>query len=174
MKYIALLRGINVGGKNPLPMAQLRACFVAAGATAVETYIQSGNVVYEASLAVADTVGTAVSALINREFGYAIPLVTRTAQELSTVIEANPYPAVESTLLHVAFLAHDPGPAAVLDPLRSPGDQFVLRGREIYLYLPNGVARTRLTNAWFDRELSTVSTVRNWRTIQQLCEMSRG
>jgi uncharacterized protein (DUF1697 family) len=76
-------------------------------------------------------------------------------------------------MLHVAFLAATPGPSkiAALDPNRSPPDEFAVHGREIYLRLPNGVARTKLTNAHFDSKLGTTSTLRNWRTVVKLVDL---
>jgi uncharacterized protein (DUF1697 family) len=163
MKHIALLRGINVGGKNKVAMKDLAAACEAAGATAVRTYIQSGNVVFDGAAAVA----WRAQAEIAKRFG--VPAVLRTSAELAKVIDAAPFPVEH---LHVGFL--DSAPRAVaLDPARSPGDAFAIHGREIYLHLPNGMARTKLTNAWFDRQLAAVSTFRNWRTVLALAALTR-
>jgi len=174
--HVALLRGINVGGKNMLPMATLVELFAAAGCTDVRTYIQSGNVVFAASAKTAARVGGAVTKAIERELGLAVPLVLRSAAELAAAAARNPYleRGVDPDELHLAFLADPPDKkqAAALDPRRSPGDAFVLRGRELYLHLPNGVARTKLTNAYLDKTLGTVSTVRNWRTVLKLVELA--
>lgn len=174
---MALLRGINVGGKNMLPMKALAELFSAAGCARVQTYIQSGNVLFEASEAVAARVPRALSEAIAREFRLQVPVLTRTAEELAAVARGNPFlrRGADPALLHVAFLADLPRPeeVAVLDPARSPPDEFLLRGREIYLYCPSGAGKTRLTNQYFDSRLETVSTGRNWRTVLKLVELSR-
>jgi uncharacterized protein (DUF1697 family) len=176
--YVALLRGINVGGKNKLPMADLAAMFSAAGCGGVRTYIQSGNVVFEASAKVAGALPGAVGRAIEAGFGYRVPVILRTADELGAVVRSNPFLAKggEPEVLHVAFLSAEPGPArvAALDHGRSPPDEMAVLGREVYLRLPNGAARTKLTNAYFDSTLAATSTVRNWRTVEKLAEMAKG
>ena len=175
--HIALLRGINVGGNNKLPMEDLRAMFVRAGCGEVATYIQSGNVVYEVRATRASKVATFVESAIRERFGYRIPVVTRTAEELRGVAEENPFVAARAPLeeLHVMFLADAPSASrlASLDPNRSPHDRWAARTRELYLHLPNGVGQSKLTNAYLDSTLGTVSTGRNWRTVLKLVELSR-
>ncbi len=175
---VALLRGINVGGKNRLPMKDLVAIFEHLGCRDVRTYIQSGNVVFAARAALARRIPELVSAAIADRFDYRVPVVTRSARELGRVVAGNPFvrTGVDVNLLHVAFLAARPGAARVrgLDPDRSPPDEFEVRGREIYLYCPNGMARTRLTNTYFDSRLATPGTIRNWRTVLSLSGLAGG
>jgi uncharacterized protein (DUF1697 family) len=176
--YAALLRGVNVGGKNKLPMKDLAAMFAEAGCTDVVTYIQSGNVVFRATEACAARIPAAIAKVVADCLGFRAPVVTRTAGELRGVLRGNPFlrAGAEAESLHVMFLADRPTPArvAALDSRRSPPDEFEVKGREIYLRLPNGGARTRLTNAYFDSKLATTSTVRNWRTVMKLVEMTGG
>lgn len=175
--HVALLRGINVGGKNVLPMKDLAAMFADAGCSDVRTYIQSGNVVYAAGAAVARKAPALVEAAIAKRFGFAAPIQTRSAEELRAVVAGNPLLAQHDPgVLHVVFLAKEPTAkqAGELDPQRSPGDTFVVRGREIYIACPNGVGNSKLTNAWFDSRLATVSTGRNWRTTLKLLELAGG
>jgi len=175
MTYLALLRGINVGGKAKLPMKELSAIFAAAGATNTRTFIQSGNVIFES--AKPEPLVAAVTSEIARIYGYPGRIVLRSAAELKAAYKANPFHKAGAPIepLNVYFLADVPDPAAVkaLDPDRSPGDTFVVRGREIYLHLPNGMARTKLTNAYFDTKLKTVSTARNWNTVGKLVELMK-
>lgn len=176
--HLALLRGINVGGKNRLPMKDLVEVFAEAGCDDVRTYIQSGNVLFAAAPEVAARVPGLVAAWITERFGYRTPVVVRTAEELRAVVSGNPFlkeGAAEATL-HVMFLAEFPTPERVdaLDPDRSPGDAFAVRGREVYLRLPNGVADSKLTNAYFDARLATTSTGRNWRTVTTLLALLEG
>jgi uncharacterized protein (DUF1697 family) len=169
---LALLRGINVRGKNKLPMRDLAGIFETAGCKNVRTFIQSGNVIFTASASVWKRLAGAVASGIEEQFGYRVPVILRTAQQLGDVVSNNPFPREEDTL-HVMFLADRPSPAkiAALDPNRSSPDAFIVRGQEIYLQLPNRVAASKLTNAWFDSKLGTVSTLRNWRTVTKLLAM---
>lgn len=174
--YVALLRGINVGGKNKLPMKDLAAMFAKGGATGVSTYIQSGNVIFSAAARVADALPGLVTAQIAERFGYRIPIVLRTAEQLAEAIRRNPYiaPGADLSGLHVLFLADLPTLQAVgtLDPQRSAPDEYAVRGRDVYFLLRTGAANTKLTNAYFDSRLSTVSTGRNWRTVLKLGELT--
>jgi uncharacterized protein (DUF1697 family) len=174
MTHVALLRGINVGGKNVLPMKDLARMFEDAGGANVRTYIQSGNVIFDAPAA-ASKVGATVSAKIEKRFGYRIPVILRTREQLQTAIRDNPFLAsvTDQRWLHVYFLADVPsaGCCASLDASRSLPDAFQVHGREIFLHVPNGMARTKLTNAYFDSKLSTTCTARNWATVLKLAEM---
>ena len=177
-RYVALLRGINVGGKNKLPMKDLAELFREAGCEDVRTYIQSGNVLFRPGTAPVDAIPSLISASIQDRFGYRVPVVTRTAGELRAVVEANPFAeaGAEADKLLVLFLADSPDPDHVeaLDPNRSPGDEFKVVGREVFLHCPNGFARSKLTNSYFDSALSTTSTGRNWRTVSKLLELATG
>jgi len=171
---VALLRGVNVGGKNILPMSELKAMFEEAGCASVRTFIQSGNVVFSAGAGLSKKLAALIARKIEDRFGYRTPVILRTADEMRTVVANNPFLAgADEDHLHVMFLADVPGAPQIagLDPARSPGDRFAVQRRDVYLHLPNGGARTKLTNAWFDSKLATVSTVRNWRTVQKLLGM---
>ncbi len=174
--YVALLRGINVGGRNKLPMRDLTTIFIDTGCTDVVTYIQSGNVVFRAPAELATRIPKLITDGIAERFGLQVPVVMRSAAEIDAVVSTNPYLDIEPDLtkLHVAFLADRPTEAAVdaLDPDRSPPDEFELHGREVYLHLPNGAARSKLTNAFFDSKLGTTSTARNWRTVLKLHDLT--
>ena len=175
-RHVALLRGINVGGKNKLPMRDLAAMFTEAGCTEVRTYIQSGNVVFSATPMCVKQLPDVISQRIAERFGFRAPVILRTADEFRRVVTGNPFLKSDADAgpLHVAFLADLPDPrrVAALDPKRSPGDYLKVRGREIYLCLPNGVAGTKLSNAYFDSTLATTSTIRNWRTVLKLVEIA--
>jgi len=173
-RFVALLRGINVGGKNMLPMKELVAMFEKAGATNVKNYIQSGNVVFSATPAIAKTLSEVIAKAIDCDFHIRVPVVLRAAEELRTVVSGNPFlkQGIDPNRLHVAFLADRPSAkqAQMLDPNRSPGDSFIVRGADIFLSIESA-AKTKLTNAFFDSKLQTISTGRNWRTVLKLMEM---
>ena len=177
MTHLALLRGINVGGKAVLPMKELSAIFTAVGASNVRTYIQSGNVLFDSDAP--EPVIEAVTKQIAAVYRYPGRIVLRSAAELVKAYKSNPFMTdslASVDPLNVYFLADKPDAAAVksLDPDRSPGDTFIVRGREIYLHLPQGMARTKLTNAYFDGKLKTVSTARNWKTVAALVKLVAG
>lgn len=175
MKYVALLRGVNVGGKNKLPMKDLAELCVALGCSDVVTYIQSGNVVFTARASAAKSLPAGISTEINRRLGLTVPVVLRSGPQIDNLLAGNPFlpddPSGKS--LAVAFLADAPSTDAIakLDPNRSPGDRFHVIGPDIYFHLNTGFADTKLTNAWLDSKLSTVSTARNWNTVIKLAEL---
>jgi len=176
--YAALLRGINVGGKNMLPMKDLVAICEQAGCGSVRTYIQSGNVIFDCAAKAAQKTAGAITQAIESRMGLRVPVVLRSAAELDEVVASNPFQQAGSDekWLHVVFLQTLPEAArvAALDPDRSPPEQFTVRGRDIFLQCPNGVGQSKLTNAWFDSKLATISTGRNWRTVCKLRDMARG
>ena len=170
--FVALLRGINVGGRNRLAMAELKSMFQDAGCRSARTYIQSGNVVFRSTREEARRICDAVRAALAARLGTDIPIILRSGANLARIAGDNPFPAAEEDprLLHVGFLSDRPASDRIsaLDPNRSPPDEFAVRGREVYLYLPNGAARTKLTAAYFDRTLGIAATFRNWRTVKTL------
>ena len=151
--------------------------FEDAGCRDVRTYIQSGNVVYRATPALARRVPALIEKAIAERFGFDVPIVIRTAAEIDDVVKGNPFlkAGADPKTLHVGFLRDRPSKSqvAALDPDRSPPDEFVVRGGEIYLRLPNGVARSKLTSQYFDSRLKTITTARNWRTVLKLQEMAQ-
>ena len=159
-------------------MKDLTEQFREAGCGDVRTYIQSGNVLFRADPTLAEDTPSLISESVLNRFGYRVPVVTPTARELQEIVKANPFAesgAEESRLL-VLFLEDLPDRARVeaMDPNRSPGDEFVVLGREVFLHCPNGVARSKLTNSYFDSNLSTTGTARNWRTVRKLLELAKG
>lgn len=158
-------------------MKDLAALFTDAGCGNVSTYIQSGNVVFTADAKCAKGLAQEISKQIEKGFGIRVPVILRSAEELHHAAANNPFlkRGTDVSTLHVYFLADVPaaGSATALDPDRSPGDSFKVRGGEIYLHLPNGMARTKLSNAYFDSKLVTISTDRNWRTVLKLVELAR-
>jgi uncharacterized protein (DUF1697 family) len=160
-----------------LPMKELVEMFVDAKCGNVRTYVQSGNVIFGADPGASARLAGLITTRISDHFGYKVPLVLRTAQQIGNVLSNNPFlkAGVAEKELHVLFLAGLPPPRLVkdLDCDRSLPDAFEVRGQEIYLRLPNGVAGTKLTNQYFDSKLRTTSTARNWRTVTKLFELMK-
>jgi uncharacterized protein (DUF1697 family) len=171
---VALLRGVNVGGKNKVPMAELKKELADLGLEDVLTYIQSGNVVFRTKNAT--TAGAQIEKRIAEKYGLSVTVVLRTLPELRRIEKANPFSKADTSKLHVMFLADKPkaGAAGQLDLDRSPPDEFAVKGREVYLHLPNGAGRTKLTLDYFERRLGVAGTHRNWNTLLKLIELAGG
>jgi uncharacterized protein (DUF1697 family) len=174
--FVALLRGINVGGRSLVSMADLRTLLTSLGFEDVVTYIQSGNVVFRSPITDEDEVTAKLEQEIAGAFDVSPAVLVRTPDELETIAAANPYLArgAELSKLHVVYLDRVPATSAAgeLDPERSPPDEFTLRGREIFLRLPNGAGRSKLTLDYFERVLGVRGTQRNWNTLLKLIELS--
>jgi len=181
--FVALLRAVNVSGQNRISMVELRRALSDSGLAGVETYVQSGNVVFDAEGDDPAKQAAAIHGSIEREFGHDVPVLVVTAAELVHAAAANPFVAAgaDEKSLHVTFLDGPVEEAAFgdLSLPAQPGEQAVLAakgagpaGRVVYLCLPHGYGRTRLNNAWFERALKTPATTRNWRTVLALVQMS--
>ena len=173
MTYVALLRGINVGGKAKVPMAALRDVCESAGCEDVVTYIQSGNVVFTSRLS-ADKLRTALEAAVAAEFGVKAAVMIRTANEMASVVGRNPYPDADEKTVHVGFLhaAPDATTKKCLAAIDCAPEDVTAVGRHLYLHLPNGMGRAALP-VQLERCLRPKPvTVRNWRTVTKLVEMS--
>jgi uncharacterized protein (DUF1697 family) len=174
MRQIVLLRGINLGSRNRIAMAELRA-LLEGDFDDVGTYLQSGNVVLS-STAKPEQVRRSCEQLIADRFGLAIQVVVRTRSELAKIVERDPLGAVASDpkRYQVSFLDKKP-PAATIDKLAataSDGEQFVVIGREAYAWHPKGVARSKLWAALAGRGLGVTATARNWTTVTKLLELA--
>ena len=172
---VALLRAVNVGGKNRLPMTVVAEIFSDAGAVDVQTYIQSDNVVFRATPGIAELLPSVVTAAIMENFGFSVPVIVRSAAEFRRLARDNPFlgDGVDTTKLHVTFLSDRPDAARAeaLDPGPASTDKLAVQGHEVYLHCPNGMGRSRLTTAYLDAKLATTSTIRNWKTVLKLVDM---
>jgi uncharacterized protein (DUF1697 family) len=168
--FAALLRGVNVGGRGKLPMPELVKAFESLGHDEVRSYIQSGNVVFRSKTADARKVSAALERAIADRFGLETRVLLRTHPELEAIAAGSPF----DDAVHVVFLDAKPKASAVtaLDPDRSPGDRFDVRGTEIYLSLASGAGRTKLTLDWLERQLGVAGTQRNWNTVLKLVELT--
>lgn len=166
--YIALLRAVNVGGTGKLAMSDLRAACEAAGFEGVETYIQSGNVVFRTELD-ATKAGATLSAIVADLLGKATYIVLCTADEIRDVIERNPFPDAAPNRIAVHFLKEAPG-GDLLDAAKGRADEEIEPGkREVYVHYPSGMGKSRLRFPAMDR-----GTARNLNTVRKLVEMADG
>ncbi len=175
--YIAMLRGINVGPHKRMRMEKLRTSFEALGLKQIKTYIQSGNVIFEAHKISPAALSKKLEAQILSNFGFSADVISRTREEMDEVIRDNPLlkeKGVDPSKLHVAFLPEAPAAVAVkkLESLTLTPDRVRCLGKEIYFYFPNGVSGSSLWKHPLDRVLSVPTTMRNWNTVNKLHEMA--
>jgi uncharacterized protein (DUF1697 family) len=172
--YVALLRGVNVGGHNRMPMPALTSLCRALGYTDVVTYIQSGNVVFGSTARSAAAVERALVTGIEKEFGLKITVLVRTKDELARVARGNPFPKAEPNRLHVAFLDAKPAAARVraLEAFDAAPDEVRVRGREAYLHTPRGYGNSKLSGSFIEKQLQVAATARNWNTIEKLLALA--
>ena len=168
MRSLALLRGVNVGGNHQLPMTKLTAWLEEERFTGVTTYIQSGNVILEHRARL--DVATAVREVIAQHTGWDIPVIVRSAEEMSSIVRSNPYPSAGPKELHVSFLDTVPDDAinATARAKEWLPEEFTLKGREVYLHLPQGVGKSVMVPRL---KLLKGATTRNWNTVLALRDM---
>ncbi|WP_338237807.1 DUF1697 domain-containing protein [Persicobacter diffluens] len=172
--YIAILRGINVSGKNIIPMAELRRLLAKLGLKNCATYIQSGNVLFDSTLD-AKTLESLIAREIAKVFGYDVPCQVFAKEDWKMMVQANPYlgnAAYETSFFHLTFLADLPEEQLFqsIGEYNHDLDEFKKIGRVIYLYCPGGYGRTKLNNSFWEKKLGVSCTTRNWKTVQRLAQ----
>jgi uncharacterized protein (DUF1697 family) len=170
--HVALLRGINLGSRNRVAMQDLRALVEELGGEDVRTYLQSGNVVFGGRALTAEAIAEA----IHESLGVDVHVLVRSGAELGKVVRGNPFPKADPATLHVTFLAEAPDEARVKDlgERTFEPDEFEVAGREVYLRCPNGYGRSKLSNAFLEKQLGVPATTRNWKTVTALAELAGG
>ncbi len=176
MKYISMLRGINVGGRKKIKMAELREMYVALGFEDVNSYIQSGNVVFDYKKTKPAELEAQIKQAIQDTFGFDVPVRIRTADDFKHIINSHPFFDAEQELklFHVTFLAEAPNTEALqsIADFQYKEDLFQIDGDKIHLYCPGGYGETKLSNNFFERKLKVSATTRNWKTVLKLYEMA--
>lgn len=172
--WVGLLRGINVGGRNRVPMTQLREVAEVVGLSGVATYIQSGNLVFESEQS-GTQIAADLSAGIEDATGLTIPVTLRDREAFRSIAESHPFAGehVDERFLAVAFFDRRPVGAveAALPVEEFAPDRYSSNGLELFIHYPTGSARSRLGTDVIDRRLGVVSTIRNWRTVRRISEM---
>jgi uncharacterized protein (DUF1697 family) len=174
--FVALLRGINVGKHRRVAMTDLRAALAEAGHTGVTTHLQSGNVILETRERRPDAVERSIEGTLRSRLDLDIDVIVRKPSDLAKVANSNPFPGrgADPATLHVGFLKEKPAAAAAraLTGTDFGDDELVLRGAELYLRYPGGYGRSKMTGAVFERVLRTPVTVRNWKVVNKLVELT--
>lgn len=171
--FIALFRGINVGGNNKLPMKDLVTVLEGVGLQTIRTYIQSGNVVFRGNVPDTFQLAAKISAAISKSHGFEPRVLLVDAAKLEKIIQANPFPDAEGNTLHFNFLAGNPPKPdlAGIEKIRSASEQCELKGDVFYLHAPDGIGRSKLA-ANLEKLLGVPITGRNWNTVRKLREMA--
>lgn len=176
--YIALLRGINVSGQKMIKMTDLKVLFQKLGFTNIQTYLQSGNVVFKSNDLNINALQTQIQQGIQDAYGFDVPTLILTSEELNTIITHNPFlslPEMDSAFFHVTFLENKP---ATIDfeniiSKKNEREQIDLVSNAFYLYCPDGYGKTKLHNSFLEKQVKVTATTRNWKTCLQLVEMTQ-
>ena len=175
-QYIALFRGINVGGRHVLPMKELEVVLRKHGCVDVQTYIQSGNVILSSAVSDGARLARQLTAAVSKSHGFEPRVLLLTRGELASAVAGNPFPEATANpkSLHLFFLAGVPGKPDLtsIEALKAKTERFALKGRIFYLHTPNGFGTSKLAER-AERFLGVDATARNWRTVTTLLEMAQ-
>jgi uncharacterized protein (DUF1697 family) len=172
--YLSILRGINVGGRKKIKMTDLKELYQSLDLKNVKTYIQSGNVVFKhietSPLELADQ----IEKKIKEVYDFDVAVFVMTKDELKKIIEKNPYKNEDINKLYVTVLSEIPpeNPIEKIDKAKDESEKFSISGKEIYLLIPGGYGRTKLSNDFFEKKFNMSATTRNWKTINKLLEIA--
>ena len=177
MKYISIRRGINVSGQKKIKMLDLKSLYEALGFQNVVTYIQSGNVIFETSNKNKSNIKTLIEEAIEKKYKFYVPVELRTNREIGNIIKNSPFGNVDlaedGTKVLVTFLGAKPGKdkvSTVLGYVILP-EKLVVKGKEVYLYCPNGYGKSKLSNTFLENKLGVEATTRNWKSVHKLYEL---
>ncbi len=178
-RCVSLFRGINVGGNQLVRMDALKALHSSLGLGDVQTYIQSGNVVFSSERADVAQIQKEIAASFAQTFGFSVKVMVRTANQLNEIIGNNPFqnqPMREAKWLIAMFLESDPSSTALEDiqGTYSGPEEIHIIGQEAFIYYPEGMGRSKLTNTLLEKKLKTAGTARNWNTVLKLQQMMEG
>ncbi len=176
MRYVALLRGINVGGNTMIKMEVLRTMFEALGFEHVTSYINSGNLAFDLATAIPDQALIAnIESAIGKDLGKQVSVVIRSQGDFADIVASNPFAGEFDSPkeMHVLFLREPISSVAEgqLLAAATEGQRFAIRGREIYCHLKLGVANSLLGKGFIEKRLKVLMTARNWRTVLRLVDL---
>ena len=176
-KFIALLRGINVSGQKQIKMSGLKSLFEKAGFQNVETYIQSGNVIFSSKETSSEKLSLKISSAIRKQFGYDVQLIVVTPEEIEDTLKKNPFikKKKDTDKLYVIFLSETPSKVSI-NNLKGDDylpEEFVVKGRNVYLFVPNGYGKAKMNNNFFENKLKVFGTTRNLKTLNALIELTK-
>lgn len=175
--YIALLRGINVSGQKLVKMVDLQSHFASCGATSVQTYIQSGNVIFNHSATTTANLRQTLEQLLAAKLGFAVPIMVKTVNELAAIAAANPYDPSSPEFgkkMCVCIFEKSPSQEAIesIRPWINSSERLVVKGPAAYAYYADGLGRAKLSSAVIERKLG-LATLRNWNTVTALLQIAK-
>ena len=176
-KFIALLRGINVSGQKKIKMPDLKLLFEEMGFQDVETYIQSGNVIFSSKEKSPEKLEQKISSAIKRKFGFDVQVMVLTPEEIEYVLNNNPFVKKQKTnpySVYVTFLSEEPSSVNIkkMKEVNYNPEEYFIDGRYIYLFVPNGYGKAKLNNNFFENKLNVSATTRNLNTVNKMFELS--
>ncbi len=176
--YIALLRGINVGGRRKILMADLRDLLAQMGFSNIATYIQSGNIYFQSSIIDKEKLENLIEKAIKTNYEFDVPVIIRTTSEINSIIAENPYIGQEGITndnLHLIFLKSHPKPEyhKLIPSSNFLPDKFEIIGNNIFIYCEGKVSQSKITNTIFEKKLKVITSTRNWKTVIKLQELSK-
>lgn len=176
--YISILRGINVSGHRLIKMDVLRHLYADLGFTNVQTYIQSGNVVFQNKETRLQDLEKKIAKKIFEQFGFEVPVLVKEIDELKKIIKNNPFigdKTKDTSYLHLTFISAQPEKTNFdkIKEVQYQPEEFELLDKTIYLYCPNGYGNSKLTNSFFESKLKVVATTRNWKTTNELLNIAK-
>ncbi len=175
MRYVALLRGINVGGNTMIKMSDLKASFEDLGFKNVITYVNSGNLAFDANKISEETLASKIEKAVEKIIDKQVLVMVREQRSINDVLKHNPYEGEYEShkQMHVLFLK-EPVPSSKREEilgLQSAGERIAVRGREIYALLLGGMSESLLGRGLIEKKLKMPMTARNWRTVEKLAEL---
>ncbi|NOQ28188.1 MAG: DUF1697 domain-containing protein [Bacteroidales bacterium] len=175
--YISILRGINVGGHKTIKMDALKKMYNDLHFENVQTYIQSGNVVFQSSNSNSKELEVIISTQIKKHFDFDVPVIVLDKKELKEIIENNPYlkdQTKDLSLQCITFLSSNPKQFNIeaIKLKQTQGEEFTITEKAVYMYCPNGFARTKLTITFFEKQLNVIATTRNLKTSNKLLSIA--
>lgn len=174
--YIALLRGVNVSGKNLIKMSELVQALSEKGISNARTYIQSGNIVFESEPTDCGMLMAIISGTILEKFGLQVPVLVLKRSDLSDICDKNPFTSdrgFHADHLHLTLFNACPDPVLTgkINPEDYRPDELIILDKAVYLYCPSGYGKTKLNNGFFEKKLKVIATTRNWATVKKLVSM---
>lgn len=178
MRFISILRGINVSGQKKIKMADLTSLYELLSFRNVVTYIQSGNVIFDAESKDKAVLKARIEETIEARYKFHVPVEIRTNGEIENIIKNSPFGSIDlvedGTKVLVTFLSSKPegGKVSELQKYVAAPEKLCVKGKEVYLYCPNGYGKSKLSNTFLERKLGVAATTRNWKTVHKLYELS--
>lgn len=176
--YISLLRGINVSGQKPIKMDALRKLYDNLGFRSVTTYVQSGNVIFMGNKAQPDELSQIITQQIEKDFGFNVPVIVLTVDNLKQVIDNNPFikdSDKDTAFVHITFLFSQSQKIdlKIIEEKKLNGEEIFFVDNVAYLYCPNGYGKSKLSNNFLEAKLKVSATTRNWKTTNELLKIAK-